>query len=190
MTLELRTNRELKLSSRPAEKPEDFEARCLKVADEHADMEIAELRDKYEAKVTKLRTQIGAAEDRAGVVESEGKGRQRDELLSTAGSVLGGLLSGRRSKGRLLGSILGKAGRAALGQSRSRTAERRIEEADNKVTRLTDELEALDAELSAEITEIDARWMETAKQITTMSVSAEKSDVEVVQICLTWLPVA
>lgn len=186
MSLDLHVNRELKLYSRPGEPPEDFDARCRKTADGLAEAETAKLRDKYAAKVAKLQAQIDAAEDRADVVETEGKGRQRDELVSTVGSVLGGFLSGRSS----MGSILAKAGRAARGQSRGRTAERRIEEAQNKVTRLDEQLEALEAELSDEVIEIGTRWTEAAGQIATTSVPAEKSDVKVVALCLAWVPVA
>ena len=55
------------------------------------------LRDKYADKVTKLQTQLQAAEDRAEVLDTERKGRRNEELLSTAGSILGGLLGGREA---------------------------------------------------------------------------------------------
>ena len=182
MTYELQVNRELKLFSRPGETPDDFAARCAAAAEDRADAEAATLRDKYDAKVAKLKTQIDAAHDRADVVETQAKGSTRDDLLSTAGSVLGGLLRGRGS----IGSVLTKAGRT---RSRSQTSERRIDEAEGKVSRLNDELTAVEAEATEELSEIAQRWQAVAAQVESMAVTAEKSDVKVIQLVLAWLPV-
>jgi len=182
MTYELQVNRELKLFSRPGETPDDFAARCAAAAEDRADAEAATLRDKYDAKVAKLKTQIDAAHDRADVVETQAKGSTRDDLLSTAGSVLGGLLRGRGS----IGSVLTKAGRT---RSRSQTSERRIDEAEGKVSRLNDELTAVEAEATEELSEIAQRWQAVAAQVESMAVTAEKSDVKVIPLVLAWLPV-
>ncbi len=182
MTYELQVNRELKLFSRPGETPEAFAGRCAATAEDRADAEAATLRDKYDAKVVKLRTQIDAAQDRADVVETQAKGSTRDDLLSTAGSVLGGLLRGRGS----IGSVLTKAGRT---RSRSQTSERRIDEAEGKVSRLNDELTAVETEATEELSEIAQRWQAVAAQVESMAVTAEKSDVKVTQLVLAWLPV-
>jgi len=182
MTYELQVNRELKLFSRPGETPEAFAGRCAAAAEDRADAEAATLRDKYDAKVVKLRTQIDAAQDRADVVETQAKGSTRDDLLSTAGSVLGGLLRGRGS----IGSVLTKAGRT---RSRSQTSERRVDEAEGKVSRLNDELTAVETEATEELSEIAQRWQAVAAQVESMAVTAEKSDVKVTQLVLAWLPV-
>ncbi len=112
-SLEIPANRELKLYGRPGETPEEFRARCERAAEDAADAEIAELRDKYEAKVTKLRGQIAAAEDRVDVLEEEASSKRNSELLSTAGSILGGLLGGKSKSGMLgkLGTAAGRRGR-------------------------------------------------------------------------------
>ena len=55
---------------------------------------------------------------------------------------------------------------------------------------MTQDLEDLEAELAVEITEIDARWMGLAKNLTTVPVTLERSDVTVAQLSLAWLPVA
>ena len=153
----------MKLFGRPNETAEEFAARCAQFADERADAEIAKLRDKYESRATTLRRQIDSAEDRVDVLAEEAEGRRNSELLSTAGSVLGGLLGGRRSRGGLLGSVLGKAGSAAGRRGRSRASEERVEAAENKVAGLHDDVQDLEAELAEELTEIDARWMALAK---------------------------
>jgi hypothetical protein len=188
-TVDLHANRDLKLFGRPGESDADFTARCLAAANDLADKETAALRDKYADKVTRLQTQIQAGEDRAQVLDTQRKGRRSEEMLSTAGSILGGLLGGRRSRGGLLGSILGKAGGAAGRRTRTATAGDRLDAAENKLEGLHQQLEDLEAELTREVTDIDAKWMATAKNITALQVGLERTDVNVTQLALVWIPV-
>jgi hypothetical protein len=189
LTLELPANVGLKLYGRPGEDADAFEARCLKFADNKADEEIAKLRDKYEAKATTLRDKIDAAEDRIEELEEQTKSKRNTELLSTAGSMLGGLLGGRKSKGALLGGLLGKAGTAARRRGTTTASAGRLETAENKMQRLIDQVDDLEIELADDVLEIDAKWMETGKAITSLTVGLEKTDVKVTQLVLAWLPV-
>jgi hypothetical protein len=186
LTMEIPSNQELKLYGRAGEDVEAFATRCAHVADERADAEIAKLRDKYEKKAATLRDRIDAAADAAEVAADQQEARQRDSLLSSAGSILGGLLGGRRSRGGLIGQI----GRAAGRTSRSTAGTSRVDAAQNKVARLEAELAEVEAELAEEITEIDTRWTELAKNVSTMPVTLERSDVKVIQLALAWIPVA
>jgi hypothetical protein len=184
LTMEIPVNQDLKLYGRPGEDDEAFAARCAQVADERADAETAKLRDKYEKKATTLRDRIEAATDAAEVAADQQEARERDSLLSSAGSILGGLLGGR-SRGGLLGQI----GRAAGRGTRTTAGASRVDAAQNKVARLEDELEAVEAELAEEITEIDARWTGLAKNVSKLSVGLERTDVKVTQLALAWIPV-
>ncbi|MFW2332271.1 helicase HerA-like domain-containing protein [Ilumatobacter sp.] len=182
-SLEIPANRELKLYGRPGETPEEFRARCERAAEDAADAEIAELRDKYEAKVTKLRGQIAAAEDRVDVLEEEASSKRNSELLSTAGSILGGLLGGKSKSG-----MLGKLGTAAGRRGRTRASGERVEAAENKVERLEDQLADVEADLAEEVTELDQRWTEVAGAIEAIEVPLEKTDISVAQLVLAWMP--
>ncbi len=188
-TVDIGMNKPLKLYGRPGESNDDFEARCLKVADEQADAEIAKLRDKYETKAKRLRDQVDGLEDKIELLEEQSKSKRNSELLSTAGSVLGGLLGGSKSKGGMLGGLFGKAGTAARRRGTTKAAGERVDAAENKLERLTIDIEDLEAELAEELIEIDERWMETGKEISQLSVGLEATDVKVAQISLTWLPV-
>jgi len=161
-----------------------FAARCARFADEQADTELAELRDKYEARATTLRRRIDAARDSAEVAAEQHEARERDDLLSSAGSILGGLLGGRRSRGGLMGQL----GRAAGRRTKTGAAGGRVTTARNKVARLEDELADLEAELADELTEIDARWRDRATHTATITVPLERTDVEVTQLVLAWVP--
>ena len=188
-TVDLHTNRDLKLFGRPGESDADFTARCLAAANDLADKETAALRGKYADKVTRLQTEIQGAEDRAQVLDTQRKGRRSEEMLSTAGSILGGLLGGSRSRGGLLGSVLGKAGSAAGRRTRTAAAGDRLDAAENKLEGLHQQLEDLETELTQEVTDIDAKWMTTAKNITALQVGLERTDVKVTQLALVWIPV-
>ena len=188
-TVELQANATLKLFSRPGETAEAFGVRCSQIADTKADADTAALKDKYQDKVSKVNVQIQAAEDRLGLLETEQKGRRSEELLSTAGSILGGLFGGRKSRGGLLGSILGRAGSAAGRRTRTAAAGDRTDAAGNKVEALHQQLEQLEADLSQEVLDIDAQWTTVSKNITTATITLERADVRVTQINLVWIPV-
>jgi Helicase HerA, central domain len=183
-TIDIPFNATLKLYGRPGEPAEAFGLRCAAAADEMADAETAKLRDKYEAKVTRLRDQIEAAEDRVDVLEEEASSKRNSELLSTAGSILGGLLGGRSR-----GGLLGKLGTAAGRRGRTNASEERVDSAENKVARLHENLEALEADLAEDITAIEARSITAAGDIDTMQVPLEKADIKVSQLVVAWMPV-
>jgi hypothetical protein len=189
LSLEIPANTELKLYGRPGETAEEFSARCVQAADERADSEIAALRDKYETKATKLRDQIDAAEDRTEVLAAEAKGKKTSEFFSTAGSMLGGLLGGRKSKTKMVGDLLGDAGTAAGRRGRTSASDRRVDAAENKVQRLLDQYDELEAELEDEVADITTRWDDAATAITTMAIGVERTDVDVTHLALAWLPV-
>ncbi len=128
-TLELYTNRDLKLASRVGESREDFGFRCDAEAENRADADVAKLRKTLETKADRIRVAIEKSEDRIRELETDVKSRGRDQLLDIGMSVLGGVLGGRRSTR----SILGGARRA---QSKGRVkgnAEERLRTAENRL---------------------------------------------------------
>ncbi|NNE12500.1 MAG: hypothetical protein HKN41_09690, partial [Ilumatobacter sp.] len=183
-TMEVPANKTLKLYGRPGETAEEFGIRCARAADEAADADIAKLRDKYESKVTKLRDQIEAAEDRVDVLEEQASSKRNSELLSTAGSILGGLLGGKSK-----GSMLGKLGTAAGRRGRTKASKERLDAAENKVERLEEQLEDLEVDLAEDVTEIETKWAEAASDVTALQVPLEKTDIKVSQLALAWMPV-
>jgi hypothetical protein len=183
-TVEIAANPTLKLFGRPGETAEAFAGRCAAAADSAADADVAKLRDKYAAKVTRLQSAIQAAEDRAEVLDEERKGKRNEELLSTAGSILGGLLGGRRGRGGLLGRVGGAAGR----RGRSNAAGARLEAAENKVLTLREQLEDVEAQLADDVTDIDAKWASAAADVSSLAVGLERTDVKVTHLALAWVP--
>lgn len=183
--LEVPANDALKLYGRPDESPEDFSERCRLAAGEKADAEVAKLRDSYATKATRLRDQLATAEDRVAVLEAEAKAKRNSEMLSTAGSLLGGILGGRKS----VGSMLGQAGAAAGRRGRTNASQERVKAADNKAARLAEDIEDLEAELADKVAEIAGKWEAVAADVTTLTVAPTKTNIKVVAMALAWIPV-
>jgi len=186
-TTTVRRNLPLKLYSRPGETEESFVNRCKEAAEEQADAETAKLRDKYEAKITRQHAVVGTARDRVDVAKSQARGSQGSAVLSAAGSLLGGLLGGKKrsstlaSMARSAGGLASKAGTAA-------TAGQREDSAENRLSQEEAELAELDAELADELTKLTAKWDEVAATIDSIEVPLEKADVSVSRLSLVWLP--
>lgn len=183
-TLELYTNRELKLASRVGESREDFGFRCDAEAEDRADADVAKLRKTLETKADRIRVAIEKSEDRIRELETDVKSRGRDQLLDIGMSVLGGVLGGRRSTR----SILGGARRA---QSKGRVkgnAEERLRTAENRLAEKVDELDELETELTDTLFEIQADWDDRAKNIEPLEIPLEKTDISIDDFTLIWLP--
>ena len=183
-SVEIPVNAQLKLYGRPGESPDAFTARCVAAAGEAADAEAAKLRDKYQTKLDRLSDQIDDAENRVDVAKSEARARTGGAILETAGSILGGLLGGRRSAGSLAGKVLRGASKAGS----TRTAAKRADAAEEKVEQLQQNVEQLESELGAELTEITDRWDAAAEDVTTTTIRLEKTDVRITQLVAAFIP--
>ena len=181
-TVDMLANKELKVFGRPGETPEAFAVRCHVAAEGKADDEAAKLRSKYATKLKSLQQQLATAEDRANVLQTQAQGKRNDELVSAAGSILDGFLGGRRSRG----SMISSAGRR---RSSTQAAGARLDAQENKIQQLQQDLSDLEQQLVDEVQGITDKWNAVAQDIATVSVSLTRTDVQVVQRALVWLPV-
>jgi hypothetical protein len=183
-SIEIFANRPLKLFSRAGESREDFAARCQAAAADGADADAAKLRDKYATKVRSLEAQRQAAESRADVLSAEAKGRQHEELLSTASSILGSFLGGRSRSSKLATDLR----RAAGQRTRTSTTNERLGAARSKTDELSKRMTDLEAELAEDLGAITTGWDQKAAAIDTVPIGLEKTDVQVTQLVLAWVP--
>ena len=105
-------------------------------------------------------------------------------MTGTLGSVLGGLLGGRRRTR----SLASGARRVMSGRERVNRAERRSLDAADAVAAKVDDLEALEEELAERLVDIDERWRTAADAVETVEVPLERSDVTVDDVVLVWIP--
>ena len=184
-SLNVSVNKALKLYSRSGESPDDFVARCKKAASDASDTEAAALRGKYEDKAKKLHDQLDLSQQRLEAAKSAEHTRAASAILSTAGSILGSFLGGRSNVGSIFGKVVSGAGRTAG----AATSRQRADVVETKVSQLTNDLQSIEDELTTELSDISTKWDGVAAQIDTVPVSLEKTDVNVVQLVLAWIPV-
>ena len=178
-TITIFKNVALKMYSRAGETEEAFRARCDTAAQEKADSEAAKLRDKYERRFTTLRNQIAAAERRAEELEVDLAGSRQQEIIDGASSVIN-ILLGRRSTRSVTGS--------ARNRRATRSKEARLRTARAKADDKFAELQDLEADLVEELEEINDRWEDRGEEIEEVEVGLEKSDIQITETALVWLP--
>jgi hypothetical protein len=173
-------NPELKLYSRVGESEEAFEARCAEAAEEAADQEMAKLKTRYETRIDRVRKTLAKSENRVQDLEANVAAKEQEELMSGAGDLLGALLGGRRRSNPL--------GQAAKRRAASQRARSRAETAAANLQDDQIELEELEDELAERIAEIDDEYRDKATEIETVEIPLEKSDIEIADIKLIWIP--
>jgi len=182
--LSLLRNDELKLFSRVGETEDEFAERCARAADDRADEEADELRRSMAKKEDRIRAAIAKAEDRVRELESDSKDRKRNEVLSGAIDVIGGLLGGRKSTR----SILGGVRRAGSSRRTSANASQRVASAKNRLAEKADELEELADTLTDALQDSQDAWEEAAEKVISYEVGLEKADISVEDLVLVWIP--
>jgi hypothetical protein len=184
-SMNMMVNRDLKLYGRSGDSEADFAKRCEEAATAGADAEAAKLRDKYETKTASLQNQLETAQGRVEVAKSAEHSKLAGSVLSTAGSILGSFLGGRKvNAGAIAGRVISGVGRGAS----SRTAGKRSDVAETKVEQLTEDLHSLEDDLATELHDITTKWSELAGKVETIPVTVEKADVRVTQLVLGWVP--
>ncbi|MEM9466003.1 MAG: DUF87 domain-containing protein [Actinomycetota bacterium] len=185
-TLSLWRNDELKLYSRVDETEDEFRARCEKAADDKLDEEAEDLRQSMAKKEDRVRAAIATAEDRIRELEDDAGDRKRNEVLSGAIDVIGGLFSGKRSAR----SILGGVRRASSKRRTSANAANRVETAKNRLAEKLDELDELAEALTDALDEAADEWDAAAAAIEPFEVGLEKADITIEDLTLVWVPTA
>jgi hypothetical protein len=64
-----------------------------------------------------------------------------------------------------------------------------VERAQHTLQDRTDDLAQLEAQLSAQLVELDDRWAAKAEAVEPVDVGLSKADVELTEVRLVWLPV-
>jgi hypothetical protein len=186
-TLTIQANKELKLYAEVGEDPAAFLGRCQAAADQAVATASEVLRDKHAAKRQRIDQQLATAASRVEVLEDQQGGRRNEEMLGTAGDVLGGVARGK-SLGKVLGGLLGKLGSVAGRRSRSKQASTRLQAAREKVATLQQQLAELDAETAADIVAVGQEWAVKAAAIEPVAISPTKTNVRVIDLRLVWVP--
>ena len=128
-----------------------------------------------------MKSKLSNADRRVRELSADARQRQQEEIFGGAGDLLSGLLGGRRRSINL--------GRAASRRSMTVRTQERLRSAEEKKKEKEIELEELENRLAEEISSISDRWKGMAGQIEEIKVPLEKTDIDVEEVGVLWIPV-
>ena len=100
--------------------------------------------------------------------------------------MIGSLFGGRRTARSIASSL----SRGSSRRSRSSRTRQRVSSAEEKAERRIADIEELEAQLVVEVAAIDAKWRDRASDVEPVEIGLEKSDIDVDDIAVVWLPIA
>ena len=144
-------------------------------AREERDEQVEKLRQKYSSKVAMVQERIRKAEMAMDVQAKQATSSKLQTAISVGATILGAFL-GRKT---LSAGNIGKATTAARGVGRSMKESEDVSRAEQNVAAIKQQLDALDAQLQAEISQIDADTTASAEELETVPLKPKKSDITV-----------
>ena len=179
--LEIRRSAELGIASKPGESERDFRIRLADEGRQERDRQIEALRQKYAPKVAALQERIRKADSAVDREKSQTTQQTVQAALSVGAAVLGSLFG----RGRLTAS---KAVTAARGVGRAFGQHSDVGRAEDNAGALTEQLQALQAELDGQVKMISERADPLTTALEVVAVRPKKSGVEVRRVALAWAP--
>jgi hypothetical protein len=170
--------------SQPGETEGAFRARLAQASREVRDAAVAALRSKYAKKAAPLEERLRRAEATVVKEKQEQQGAWIQTAASIGGSVLGALL-GRKKSG-----LLGRAASTTTVRQASSAWKQQgdVGRAQDTVAAIQQQLDALDAECTAEMEALAAKLDAATVPLTRETVTPLKKNIAVSTIGIAWLP--
>ena len=167
----------------PDEKTGDFQARLKHSAREERDLQIEKLRKKYATKTDALQERLRKAEQAVEREKAQSSGATLTAAVQFGTSVLGALF------GRKLATATNITRAATSVRAATRAAQQKgdVSRASETAETMQVDLEALAAELQAEIDRVTAELDDSGAQVTEYEVKPRKSDTTIDAVSLLWL---
>ena len=165
--------------SEPGEDERAFRIRLSEAAREARDEAVDKLRARYEKKIATMEDRVRRAEQK---VEREGEQARQQKMQTwiSAGSAVLTAIFGRSSMGR--------ASSAARSATRTFKEGRDVDRAEENLVVQRERLEELEAELEAEVAELEDRFDPLREELETVELSPRRTDVRVDDVRLLWAP--
>jgi DNA helicase HerA-like ATPase len=168
----------LKAYANLGESEADFRVRLAQTAREARDAAVEKLRDAVESKLKTLDNRLRSAEGTLAREEAQADAAKVDAGMSVLGSLLGGLLGGRRRS----------ATTAVKSSSRAYQQHRDVAAAKEKVEAIQADIAEMEEEMKAEIAELSASFDPSALELETETLKPTRTNVGVEEVALLWLP--
>jgi phage host-nuclease inhibitor protein Gam len=170
--------------SEPGESERDFRIRLGDQARQERNDQVAELRKSYGTRVAQLQERIRRAEQNRQKQEAQAHQQTWSTVLSTGTAVLGALF-GRKT---LSVTNISKVSTAMRSAGRTLQERQDVSQAAETIEALNKQLTDLNAELEAEVANLQARLDPQKEPLETLSLKPRKKDVETRLLTLAWAP--
>ncbi len=181
--IELYTSPSTKAISNPGEPERDFRIRLQHTAREGRDELVDKLRKQYAPKVAALQERIRRAQEAVAREKAQADQAKMQTAISFGTTLLGAFM-GRKA----VSASLGRATTAARGVSRSMKESQDIGRAADNVEALQQQLAELNAELEAQVAELQSSADPLKEELETITVKPKKTNINVQLCALVWAP--
>jgi len=163
----------LRLESAVGDTKQDFIIKVQNMIDDKKEIEIDKLKERYETKEQRLKSQLTRAMER---IEKE-KGDQLSSIISMGTSILGALF------GR---ATVSKVGTAVSRGSKALKERGDVTRAEAKLADIEDKIDDLSNELEAKIDDFADKYTIENYEIKELAIKAKKRDINVDNIAIVW----
>ncbi len=173
-----------KLYSEPGETEAMFRMRVFQVLREERDLEREKVRVKFSKLLPKEEADVRAAEERVNRESAQAQQESLSTAVSFGTSILGAVF-GRKLSSR---TNVTAAGRAIQGAGRVSRSRQDVNSAEAKLQTERQELEECEAQYAREYAALELTMTPEELPVEAYTVSPRKSDIQVTEVCLAWLP--
>ena len=178
VSAQVKANETLGVYAGPDVDEKTFQRMCTEAAEEKEDIDVDKLDASYKRKIESVQKKLTREErelreDEAALSRSKG-----EEYTSYAETALGFFGIGRKKS---VSTAMSK-------RSRTARAKDDVEESIEEIEELKGDLAELKEELAAELDEIEEKWSEIAADVTVISVSPYKKNIDVDLFGVAWIP--
>jgi hypothetical protein len=171
--------------SKPGESERDFRIRLQTTTREGRDRAVADLRQKYAARLAMIQERVRRHEEAVAREKAQATSQKLQTAVSFGATVLGAFL-GRKSVSL---STLGRATTAARGVGRTMKEAGDVQRAEASVEELRQQQAELESQLQAEIAALDISFNPVTEQLEKVVVRPKRGGVSVGLVALAWEPV-
>jgi hypothetical protein len=167
-------------TSAPGESERDFRLRLQQVAREQRDLAVETLRQKYAARIRPLEDRLFRAQQAVEREKQQASSQTLQSALSIGASVLGAIFGGSRR------TSIGKVATGVRTAGRAFEQRQDVGRAEDTVERLQEQIQAIQGELEAEITQVQSGPDVMTEQFEVISVKPKKTNISVKLVSLVW----
>jgi len=176
----------LKEASKPNETEREFRIRIQHLAHEQRDLEMEDMKNKYESKIRKLEERRRNAEQKVEQKSSLANQRKIEAAVSTGVAIFGALFGSKS----ITKTSVSKVGTAMRSANRAMQSGDSIEQAEEDLKAIENQILLIQKELERELEELAEKYNIMEEELQRINISPTYSNIIVHLVGLAWKPVA